>query len=79
MRITVPNLRSLSQRNAGEFPAEAVASYIDGRSLPVSHGSRTMPVWGDVFDATIQMVPSAESAQSRIETVVEYLRELQYP
>ena len=79
MRITVPNLRSLSQRNAGEFPAETVASYIDGRRLPASHGSRLMPVWGDVFDATVQLVPSAESAQSRIETVVAFLRELQYP
>ena len=79
MRIMVPNLRTLSQRNGGEFPAEAVASYIDGRRLPASHGDRIMPVWGDVFDATTRLVPGAESAELRIETVVTFLRELQYP
>jgi mono/diheme cytochrome c family protein len=78
MTIDVPNLRALSQRNGGEFPATAVASYIDGRNLPASHGDRTMPIWGDVFDATTRVVSGAESAQARIDSVVEYLREIQY-
>jgi len=51
MRVAVPNLRMLSERNEGEFPAEAVASYIDGRDLPASHGDRNMPIWGPVFRA----------------------------
>ena len=79
IRVTVPNLRTLSRRNGGEFPAESVASYIDGRSLPASHGDRIMPVWGDVFDATAQLVRGAVAAPSRIDAILIYLRELQDP
>ena len=77
MRVTVPNLRTLSERNGGEFPAEAVASYIDGRGMPASHGDREMPVWGPVFDTTTLLIRGAEPAPLRIEAVVTFLRELQ--
>jgi mono/diheme cytochrome c family protein len=79
LAVTVPNLRTLSRRNGGRFPAEAVASYIDGRRYPAAHGSRLMPVWGDVFSATKDLVPRAEDPEVRITAIVEYLRELQYP
>jgi mono/diheme cytochrome c family protein len=75
---TVPNLRTLSQRNGGEFPADAVASYIDGSDLPAAHGERLMPVWGPIFDATARIVADAETSQQRIAAVVEYLRSIQY-
>jgi mono/diheme cytochrome c family protein len=78
MLVTVPNLRTLSQRNGGEFPAEAVASYIDGRDLPAAHGDRLMPVWGGVFDATQELVVGAADAETRIAAVIDFLREIQY-
>lgn len=74
---TIPNLTTLSQRNGGVFPADRVASYIDGRSLPPVHGSRTMPVWGATFDATARLVVDAESAGPRVADIVEYLRSIQ--
>lgn len=77
--VTPPNLRALSQRNNGEFPAEYVTSYIDGRDMPAAHGDRIMPVWGPVFDATSRIVSGADSADLRIAAVVDYIRELQYP
>lgn len=77
IRGTIPNLSTLSRRNGGEFPADRIASYIDGRSLPPIHGSRTMPVWGATFDATTRLVVDAESAGPRIADIVEYLRGLQ--
>ena len=40
MTITVPNLRTLSMRNGGVFPADAVTAYIDGREQRAAHGSR---------------------------------------
>jgi mono/diheme cytochrome c family protein len=79
MSVTVPNLRTLSQRNGGEFPTDAVASYIDGRDLPVAHGDRYMPVWGPVFDTTQRLVRGAEDAEERIDALLVFLRELQYP
>jgi hypothetical protein len=78
MSASVPNLRTLSQRNQGVFPADAVAAYIDGRNLPSAHGARYMPVWGEVFDATARIVPGAEMASSRIDAILGYLREIQY-
>lgn len=79
LRVTMPNLRTLSQRNRGEFPADAVAAYIDGRQLPAAHGDRYMPVWGEVFDATARVVPGADDTSARIDAVLTHLRALQYP
>lgn len=77
MRVTMPNLRTLSARNGGEFPTEAVASYIDGRNMPAAHGDRVMPVWGAVFDTTARLVSGAEGSGPRIDEIVTYLRRLQ--
>jgi mono/diheme cytochrome c family protein len=79
IRGTIPDLTTLARRNGGEFPAARVASYIDGRSVPPAHGSRTMPVWGAVFDATARLVVDAETAGPRVAELVEYLRSLQRP
>ena len=78
MAVAVPSLRTLEQRNGGEFPVEAVAGYIDGRNLPAAHGTRLMPVWGDVFAATQRLVVDAEDPEARIAAVIDFLRELQY-
>jgi hypothetical protein len=67
----------LSERNGGTFPTDAVASYIDGRSVPAAHGTREMPVWGPVFSATQQLVSGAESPEQRIAGVTDFLRRLQ--
>jgi hypothetical protein len=77
MRVTVPNLRQLAQRNGGEFPAEAVAAYIDGRETPAAHGDRQMPVWGEVFRGPEQGT-AQRTVRRRIAALVEYLRTLQY-
>ncbi len=77
LRGTVPNLRLLSERNGGSFPADSVASYIDGRDLPAAHGDRVMPVWGDVFDATSDVVPGADPAARRIDELIDFLRRIQ--
>jgi mono/diheme cytochrome c family protein len=77
MQVAVPNLRTLSQRNDGTFPADSVAQFIDGRDLPQSHGDRYMPVWGDAFVAAGE--PASEAVvEQRIAALVEFLRQLQY-
>jgi len=49
--LVVPpaDLTTLARRNGGIFPAERVARTIDGRVTIGSHGTREMPVWGQVF------------------------------
>ena len=79
MQVSVPNLRTLSQRSGGEFPAASATAYVDGRELPVSHGDRYMPIWGNVFSWPDEDSPEVErAAQLRIAAVVEFLQQLQY-
>ena len=75
--LAVPNLRTLARRNGGAFPADAVASCINGTDMPAAHGDRNMPVWGPVFDTTSQLLVGAESATQRIDAVLDHLRTLQ--
>jgi mono/diheme cytochrome c family protein len=80
LRVGVPNLRGLSARNGGTFPADDVRAYIDGRSLPVSHGDRAMPVWGNVFQWG-EPEDDAEAVerrvQTRIDAIVAFVEQLQ--
>lgn len=75
LRGSVPNLRTLAMRNDGEFPADQVAAYIDGRTPRVAHGDRLMPVWGDVFTDTEAGDETAVAA--RIEELVRFIAGLQ--
>jgi mono/diheme cytochrome c family protein len=47
----VPDLTTLSKRNDGAFPFERVYEMIDGTQIPRGHGTREMPIWGDVFNS----------------------------
>jgi mono/diheme cytochrome c family protein len=44
-----PDLRTLQKRNHGTFPFWQTYRVIDGRQEIMAHGSRDMPIWGDVF------------------------------
>ena len=77
MRVTVPNLRSLAQRNGGMFPVDSVRAYVDGRSIPAAHGDRLMPIWGDVFLGADQNADD-RTVRRRIAAVVEFISTLQY-
>lgn len=46
LKVSLPDLTTLAKRNGGVFPAERVASVIDGREVVAAHGTRDMPIWG---------------------------------
>ena len=77
MSVTVPNLRALAQRNGGEFRADDVAAYIDGRNLRAAHGDRQMPIWGDVFRGPDQGT-AQRTVRRRINALVQFIETLQY-
>jgi mono/diheme cytochrome c family protein len=77
LQATVPNLRSLTMRNGGTFPTEAVTAYIDGRQMKAAHGDRQMPIWGDVFRGPEQGT-AKRIVRQRIVALVAFIRELQY-
>jgi len=47
------NLTQLSKNNGGVFPWVRVYEIIDGRKSVASHGSRDMPIWGEVWSRTL--------------------------
>ena len=46
------DLTVLQKNNGGIFPFQAVYDTIDGRKMAAAHGSREMPIWGDLFYET---------------------------
>lgn len=68
---------------AGGFPFSAVYQAIDGRRDIAAHGSREMPVWGDLFRAEAlprTMHPGVEAeeiVQARLLALVYFLQTVQ--
>jgi mono/diheme cytochrome c family protein len=79
------DLTSLARRNGGVFPKDAVAELIDGRATaePGPHGTREMPIWGNVYreQSDYQMrgmpFPSDWTVRGRILALTDYLSTLQ--
>lgn len=81
--LTVPpaDLTAIEDRY-GEFPTERVREIIDGREDVRAHGSRDMPVWGDIFRYPLVPSESTEDPEARaariIDELVHYLKTIQY-
>jgi len=79
VKIHVPDLTRIAQRDGGEFPAEDVRRTIDGRFERPAHGPRDMPVWGWQFYNSTSLKDPEERARvdALIGRLVDYLRSIQ--
>lgn len=77
--LTTPpaDLTQLRERHDGAFPADTVYAYIDGRQDVQAHGTREMPVWGNVWSEADEEPVSRDEVDLRIRELVEYIRTLQ--
>jgi mono/diheme cytochrome c family protein len=66
------DLTKLSARNNGTFPGVKVRRYIEGQDEVAAHGTRDMPMWGDLFRSL-----NRDTAQIRVEALAEYLQAMQ--
>ena len=75
LKVAPADLTLLAKRNAGVFPAERVKNIV-GQWVEISaHGSREMPIWGDLF---LPKTPAAEqAANERFKLLVTYLESIQ--
>lgn len=71
------NLTLLKSINEGVFPADRLVAYIDGREDVAAHGTRQMPVWGNIWDEVDGKKVPEEEVQLRINELVEYIRSIQ--
>jgi hypothetical protein len=73
-----PDLTGIAERRGGDFPADEIGDWIDGRLAPAAHGTREMPIWGARFARGLPPEPlSQDLVRGRIVTLVEYLRSIQ--
>lgn len=85
LKIPPADLRKITQRAGGEFPHEKLVAVIDGREEVRGHGSREMPIWGDVLQSPLSETtpgaeePGEERASRMIDELVYYLKGLQEP
>lgn len=70
----IPDLTTISQRNAGIFPADRVRKVIVGDESILGHGSRDMPVWGPIFH---QVEADRDYGEVRLRNITDYLRSIQ--
>lgn len=69
------NLTELTQRNGGKFPQMKVYDTIKGDLDMPAHGSRDMPVWGNLFSSVSG--GSQGMIQMRISNLTDYIKSIQ--
>ena len=80
LRSRPADLTQIAARRGGRFSRAEIAQFIDGRFSVSAHGSREMPVWGEVFTRDIPEADVAESiARGKVLVLVEYLKSIQAP
>lgn len=83
LKSSVADLTVLSMNNHGAFPFARVYEVIDGRQQLKAHGTREMPIWGNIYAArstsNYDDYPyDAESfVRGRILALIDYLHRLQ--
>ena len=66
------DLTKISARNGGTYPEVKVKRYIEGLDEVPAHGSRDMPMWGDLFRSL-----NRDTAQIRIQALSDLLKGMQ--
>ena len=66
------DLTRLSARNGGTYPEVKVKRYIEGADEVAAHGTRDMPMWGNLFNSL-----NRDTAQIRIQALSDLLKGMQ--
>ncbi|MBY0277614.1 c-type cytochrome [Candidatus Binatia bacterium] len=73
------NLTLLAKNNGGKFPMMEVIGIVKGDQPIAAHGTREMPVWGDIIggDPTQEGMYAKDEADAKIMTIGKYLESIQ--
>ncbi len=76
LKVAPPDLtKIMKRRKTGEFPILTVAKFIDGREVVKGHGTREMPIWGDVFAGEEQLTEA--EIKGKMGELIAYLMTIQ--
>lgn len=73
LKSPMPDLTTISRRNNGEFPEAKVMRIIDGQDVLLSHGTRDMPIWGEVLPSD----QGPRGVMLRERTLTDYIKSIQ--
>ena len=68
------DLTQLTAHNKGKFPDARIAGYIEGDDKLEAHGTRDMPMWGNVFKS---MAGGDATTRMRVANLASYIKSLQ--
>jgi mono/diheme cytochrome c family protein len=69
------DLTQLARKNNGTFPEVHVMNFITGEDIVAAHGSRDMPIWGDLFR---YLSPNSRDViKLRVANLADYVKSLQ--
>lgn len=77
LKVPPPDLTQISRKHNGSFPATMIYEQIDGREDIRAHGTREMPVWGNIWSEKDGVPQSEDDTRRQISELVEYLRSIQ--
>lgn len=78
LKVRVPDLTNLAQKNRGIYPLDNVMAAIDGRRVVRAHGDREMPVWGETFRSEAEGKKYPElTTLLKAQLIAEYVGTLQ--
>lgn len=69
------DLTQLARKNGGNFPDARISRYIAGEETVDAHGTRDMPVWGQIFHSIDAQNKTVDDL--RVYNLVNYLKSLQ--
>lgn len=77
MRPKPSDLTRIAKRQGG-FDAPRITAFVDGTKELRAHGSKDMPVWGEILhDDSGSIAGSKNAAQSKLMLITEHLRTIQ--
>ena len=75
---TPPDLRRIAARRGGRFDHAEIAEWIEGRTVPASHGTRAMPIWGERLSERYERYAEGdELIAATLDPVLAYLESVQ--
>jgi len=75
LKVPPPDLTVLARKNGGKYPSDHVTSAIQGDLHMPAHGSKEMPVWGNLFWGMSQ--GHSSEVQLRVGNLNKYIKSLQ--
>ena len=73
LKKTPADLTQIARKNNGNFPEVHVMRVIGGEDVVGAHGSRDMPVWGELFTS----LRSKAASDLRVNALMKYIEGIQ--